>query len=187
MNNVSEDVLMKASKGDMSAFKSLYDSTSDYIFNIALRITGNKEEAEEVAQDVFLKVYNGLKDFKFRSNIKTWIYRITVNTAINASKKRSKETKRYADYSENIAQVSSGSDITDIIDIKEAEKDVQSLLGLLNAEQRACIVLRDIEGFSYEEIAGALKININTVRSRLSRARQAILNEIRKRGDNDGM
>ncbi len=180
MQEIPNDIIIKASRGDIDAFEKIYKVASNYVYNIAFRITNNKEEAEDVTQSVFLKVYNNLKDFRFRSDIKTWIYRITVNLAINASKKRSKELNRRTDYNEDILYRPTSEVLKERLDKEENEILVKRLLTLLNPEQRACVVLRDIEGLSYKEIADALRININTVRSRLKRARGALLSAVKK-------
>ncbi len=184
MQEIPQDILIKASKGDIEAFEKIYRLTSSYVYNIAFRISNNKDEAEDITQDVFLKIYNNLKYFQFRSAIKTWIYRITLNTAINASKKRSKELTRRADYDEGILYKPTSDILRERLDREENEVLVGRMLSLLNPEQRACVILRDIQGLSYKEIAQTLRININTVRSRLKRARETLLNVV-KRGDSN--
>ena len=87
MSDLSNELVMKASQGDMDAFEEVYRATSRFVYNVAFRITNNREDADEVTQDVFVKVFNGLREFGFRSSFKTWIYRIAANTAINHSKK----------------------------------------------------------------------------------------------------
>jgi RNA polymerase sigma-70 factor (ECF subfamily) len=180
MQEIPQDILIKAARGNIQAFQEIYKVASNYVYNIAFRISSNKEEAEEITQDVFLKIYNNLKHFQFRSGIITWIYRITVNTAINAAKKRSRELARRTDFDENILYQPSSEVLKQRLDKEENETLVNKLLRLLNPQQRACVVLRDIEGLSYKEIAQALRVNINTVRSRLKRARQALLSAIKK-------
>lgn len=182
MEDIPVDIAIKASRGDIEAFEKIYKAASNYVYNIAFRITGNKEDAEEVTQDIFLKIYNNLKYFHYRSSIKTWIYRITVNTAINAFKRRSKVLDRTVDYYEDTIHKPTSEILKERIDREENEILVKRLLGALNPEQRACVVLRDIEGLSYTEIADTLKININTVRSRLKRAMEKLLSAAQKEG-----
>jgi RNA polymerase sigma-70 factor (ECF subfamily) len=187
MREIPYEVLKKAAEGDMAAFETIYRTASDYVYTIAFRIVGNRESAEEVTQDVFLKVYHGLRNFHFRSAVKTWVYRITVNTAINALRRASKELERRAEFDETVLQKPTEEAVRGHIDKEESEALVGRLLGSLSPEQRACVVLRDIEGLSYREIADALKVNINTVRSRLKRARFALARIRQKRGDSDEM
>ncbi len=178
MIDIPREVIELARAGDLEAFEQIYKAASGFVYNVALRITNNRQEAEEVAQDVFLKVYHNLRNFEFRSSLKTWVYRITANTALNAYKRISRVRNRTQDLEsvENTVVFSEQAD-KDLIkhdEQKTNEEALALLLNRLNADQRSCIVLREIEGLSYEEIARALKININTVRSRLKRAREAM-------------
>ncbi len=183
MYEIGEGVIRKAASGDMAAFEDIYHKTSGLVYNVALRIVVNKQDAEEVTQDVFLKVSRNLKSFQFRSSLTTWIYRITVNTALNFIRSRSKVARSSVSYEDavgsgaNIEQKDTGAQEPD-----EPEELLKDLLEALTPDQRACVVLRSVEGLSYQEIADVLKININTVRSRLKRAREAML-LLRKRRD----
>ncbi len=175
MEDISKDILSRASRGDMEAFEYIYKAASGFVFNVALRITNSSHDAEEVTQDVFMKVYRSLHAFEFRSSLKTWIYRITVNTAINSRKRVSKEADRRSDYDTAIKTQCAPETADARINQADRERAVASLLSALNPDQRACVVLREIEGLSYQQISEALKININTVRSRLKRAREVLL------------
>ena len=139
-----------------------------------------------MTQDVFIKIYRNLDSFEFRSSFKTWAYRITVNTALNACKKISKQEHGRQDLDSvidtQIASVDTKKAILDREAASQAKAELSVLLRALNPDQRACIVLREIEGLSYEEIAGALKVNINTVRTRLKRAREALVKASGSRG-----
>jgi len=180
MQDISNDTLIKASEGDIDAFKELYDASCGYVYNIALRVTGNREDAQEVTQDVFIKIHKHLKSFRFRANIKTWIYRITVNTAINTYKRRTKEVTKKSDYDDNILNIPVAETLKKRMDEEANQVLVNKLLGLLNPQQKACVILKDLQALSYKEIADTLRININTVRSRLKRAREAMLNATQK-------
>lgn len=177
IRDISNDLLLKASNGDAQAFEEIYKFASGFVYNVALRIAGNREDAQEITQEVFLRVFKNLKNFKYQSSFKTWVYRITVNTALNIRKKALNDLNRRAEYNENIyaAKALQDNPLERIIDKKSNEEIVNNLLAVLNPQHRACIVLREIQGLSYKEIAQALKININTVRSRLKRARQILL------------
>ena len=160
----------------MDAFEQIYKTISPYIYRVVYQITNNDQDAQDVIQDVFVKLYNKLKYFNYKSSFMTWVYRISVNTAKDAVEKRGRETNKKVDY--EIAMNSVYTHCTENIGLeKESVKArLRSILRMLNADQRACIVLREIEGLSYQEIAIALDIKVNTVRSRLKRARQFILN-----------
>jgi RNA polymerase sigma-70 factor (ECF subfamily) len=180
MNDIAVDILEKASQGDLEAFEQVYKSAGGFVYNVALRIIRNSADAEEVAQEVFMKVYHSLKDFQFRSSFKTWVYRITVNTAINRYRKFAREEKDKVDYGSIIETLPGVGSAAEKAIQSDNETRLNALLGLLSPEHRVCLVLREIEGLSYQEIAASLKIPVNTVRSRLKRARQALLEQAGK-------
>ena len=159
----------------MLAFEEIYKALSSFVYSVALRITNNADDTKEVTQDVFVKIYKNLKRFRFQSSFKTWIYRITANAALNTLKRSSRETGQRADCDIVLKSKDDRHTITQGIDREVNRKLLSSLLDVLNPDQRACIVLREIEGLDYKEISTALNININTVRSRLKRARETLL------------
>ena len=172
---ITQELLKRSSLGDMLAFEELYKATSGFVYNVALNITRNCADAEEVTQDVFMKVYRNLKKFQFRSAFKTWVYRITVNTAINRYRRAKKEEQGRLDYDGVIASFPAVNCAAESA-IKSDNKEVlNKLLDKLIPEYKACLILREIEGLSYQEIVAALRIPLNTVRSRLRRAREALL------------
>ncbi|KPK97530.1 MAG: hypothetical protein AMJ95_08670 [Omnitrophica WOR_2 bacterium SM23_72] len=175
LHDIAPEVLERACDGDMGAFEQIYKKFSSFVYNVALRITHNSADAEEVTQDVFMKIYRNLKRFEFRSAFRTWVYRITMNTAINQYRKSRREEAGRVDYeSVKGALASEHSSAQELIE-KDNENRVNSLLEVLNPKQKACLVLRELQGLSYQEIAATLKVPLNTVRTRLMRARQALL------------
>lgn len=174
MEDISRSIVIQAAKGDTEAFEAIYRAISNFVYRVALRITNNHDDAEDVTQDVFIKIYQNLNNFQFRSSFKTWAYRITVNAAINACKGTGRGFDRRDEDTTVMNQDASAMTETDM-DKKDTEKLIASLLKILNPDQRACIVLREIEGLNYQEISEVLSVNINTVRSRLKRARETLL------------
>lgn len=175
MQDITNDVLDKAVSGDMKSFELIYKAASHFVYNVAFRIVGRQQDAEEVTQEVFMTVHRKLSGFRRESSFKTWIYRITTNYAINYSKKRAKELGRRGEYDENSHPFIVENDVQKNAVQEEHQVSIDGLLKLLNPDQRACIVLRNMEGLNYQQIADVLKININTVRSRLKRARETLL------------
>lgn len=175
MQDISKEILIQASTGDTEAFEKIYKAASVFVYNVALRIANNKQDAQEVTQDVFLKIYAKLKHFQFRSSFKTWVYRITVNTAINTYRRTSRRNKCEVSYNPAVKYENVNQQRAETIDREDNQRLLTSLLNMLNPDQRSCIVLREITGLNYKQISAALGININTVRSRLKRAREAIL------------
>jgi len=180
MNDIALEVLERASQGDTGAFEQVYRAASGFVYNVALRITRDSADAEEVAQDVFMKIYHNLKSFQFRCAFKTWVYRITVNTAINSCRKSMREERDRVNDDNIIESFPGGRSAAEGAIQSDIETRLNALLGMLSPEYKACLVLREIEGLSYQEISATLKIPVNTVRSRLKRARQALLEEARK-------
>jgi RNA polymerase sigma-70 factor (ECF subfamily) len=175
MQDITRDMLTRAQKGDMEAFEEIYKASSDFIYNVTYRVMNNAEDAEEVTQDVFIKIYKNLKNFRFQSSFKTWAYRIAINTAINGYKKKAKELNRRSSYNDGIESQYTQEKTRESADRGNHEMLIKSLLSTLNPDQRACVILKDIEGLRYKDIAKVLNINLNTVRSRLKRARETLL------------
>jgi len=186
MEDIPRDIIEKAAKGEMEAFEAIYKAASGFVYRTALRIVNNSSDAQEVTQDIFMKIYDNLKYFEFRSNLKTWVYRITVNTAINAYRRNLREKNRRQDFDSVIETEGHSPELIQAAERSDAEKQITSLLNMLTPEHKAVIILREIEGLSYEDIAQSLKININTVRSRLKRAREALL-ELSKKAVKNGL
>ena len=173
MQDIDNKLIKKSASGNLDAFEQIYKIASPYIYTIVYQITNNEEDAQDVAQEVFIKVYNSLSSFNFKSSFKTWIYKVALNTALNTVKKRTRDMRKMEEYNKT-AKGSSFHIDTDPIHDNDNDLNIEKTLKILNPDQRACILLREVEGLSYKEIAEALKININTVRSRLKRARLAL-------------
>lgn len=182
MKDVPKDTIIRAAEGDMNAFEEIYRIASSYVYTIAFRVTSSREDAQEVTQDVFLSVHKNLKKFQFKSSFKTWIYRITTNTAINAYRKRSKERGRKVSFDDDISTHDPAeTKMEQTFDMQHNEALVRAMLAGLPSDQRVCVILKDIEGLKYKEVAVALKIKINTVRSRLKRAREKLMFQRKKK------
>lgn len=175
MDNITTESIKAAASGDVPAFEEIYRLSSCFVYNVAFRVVGNVEQSEEITQEVFLRVHRKLGSFQFQSSFKTWIYRVTVNTALNFVKKHSRHRKYELPMHDHFQPESQITGVNEKIEKEHKEKMIQKLLATLSPEHRACVVLRNIENLSYQEIAETLEININTVRSRLNRARQALL------------
>lgn len=174
MVDIAKDILIRARDGDLKSFEEVYRATVDFVYNVAWRVVNNREDAEEVTQEVFLLIYQKLQGFRFESSFKTWVYRMTVNCAINFLKRSARKNKTVP-YEEASSVGSAAPETTAEQDREHHQKLIAYFLDALPAAQRACVVLRSVEGLSYQQIAEALGININTVRSRLSRARETLI------------
>jgi len=177
---MSEKELLKLAKeGHIDAFEKLIDAHQKRIYNISLKMLANEQDAFDASQDALLKVFKYLKNFKENSSFSTWVYKIAVNTCldyINKNKKTSQnisldETITQKDNETTLQFEDKGQNVFDLVLKSERERVLYDALNKLNSEQREMIILRDIEGFSYEEIAVITNNNLGTVKSKISRAR----------------
>ncbi|MBU1043199.1 MAG: RNA polymerase sigma factor [Candidatus Omnitrophica bacterium] len=175
MQNITNEIIDQTIAGNEQAFELIYKAYFRFVSNVSYRIVNTKQEAEEVCQEVFITIYKKINTFRQESSLKTWIYRVTVNCALKYAQNKTKENKNMVAYDEENPIASPVKDVREKMDDQANEKLVEKLLNYLNLEQRMCIVLRSIEGLSYKQIADVLKIPINTVRSRIKRARQAMI------------
>lgn len=154
--------------GEMEAFEMLVRKYQNRVINTAYSLAGNVSDAEDIAQDTFLKIYHGLDSFKAQAKFSSWLYRITVNTAYDflRAHKHKAESLEEADC-ENIRAKENNPDLL-------TRELIQGALKEMPFYFRSVLTLREIEGLSYEEISQALKINIGTVESRLFRARKIL-------------
>ena len=167
--------------GDPAAFARLVVLHEAMVFNLAGRLLGDVEEARDVAQEVFLQVYRQLGRFEGRSSLKTWIYRIVVNQCHNRRRfwhRRGRDKEETLDERFELP-AGPGRDQWRASPYEQARsreraRRVQGALLQLSFDQRSVLVLREVEGLSCEEVAAALGIPDGTVKSRLSRAREAL-------------
>jgi RNA polymerase sigma-70 factor (ECF subfamily) len=169
--------------GDPVAFARLVQLHEGMVFSLSARLLGDAEEARDVAQEVFLQVYRQLGRFEGRSTLRTWIYRITVNQCHN---RRRFWHRRHRDREEGLEAVSAaaatargGASPYEEARRRERARRVHAALMDLSFERRSVLVLREIEGLTCEEIAETLGIPTGTVKSRLSRAREAMRQRLR--------
>ena len=156
--------------GDESAFRELFRRFSGLVYNLAWRMAGDHEEARDLSQEVFLRVYRHLGRFGGRSTLKTWIYRVTVNHC--RSRLGRKRLPLAADAEERVAAAVDPAPSPEQVAVARLTAGrLQSALLALPPAFREAVVLRDVEGLSYEEIAAVLRVPLGTVRSRIARGR----------------
>jgi RNA polymerase sigma-70 factor (ECF subfamily) len=176
---------------DKNAFDQLILLRKKMVFNLCYRFLGNYEDADDCAQDVFLKVFRSLKKFRFESNFATWLYRITVNTCKNKlnsldyrlrfKKMRinNKPTEEDSPQSVEIGDETYSPDLS--LKRKEISQLIQDAVNKLPTSQKMVVVLRDMEGRSYDEIVAITGFKLGTIKSKLSRARQELRETLRGR------
>jgi len=172
-------LVIKSQKGDTKAFEQLVAMYQDRIYALGYRLTGNHADAEDLAQNAFIKAYQALQSFRNDADFGTWIHRITVNLYINESRK-----KKPVVYLDNPVQTTEGEmprlvatnedGPEEAYEQKEFTDMVHSALRELSVEHQSVLVLRELQGYSYDEIAGMLDCSLGTVKSRINRARQAL-------------
>ncbi len=173
--DIPEDIIRRAQAGDVRAFEEVYRRYGRDVYAISLRILANTSDAQDVTQDVFVTLFRKLKDFRFKAALRTWIYRVAINAALNCRKKRARTAGRQVNLEDYPAAGAGAPEAQNQADNEARMRLAAALMDRLNPGQKACLVLRSIEGMSYREIAQTLNIGINTVRSRIRRARLTLL------------
>lgn len=169
-------------QGDVQAFDRIVERYEQKVFNMAFRLTGNQQDALDLAQEALFKVYRYLAQFRIQSTFSTWLYRIVTNTFYDEMRKKKRrpaiavsldETIEMADGEITRELASDDPGPEDISLQQELQYLVQRALSQLPGDYRTVLVLRDLQDHSYEEIADILRLNLGTVKSRISRARLA--------------
>lgn len=171
-------------KGDVGAFEHLVGKHQKKMLNIAYRMVGNYDDACEVVQDAFVSAYKNIKEFEARSVFSTWLCAIVMNLSRTRLKQIRSVSAREClsiddpvEGDDNFTGSGPASDAPSALEElqrKEIRKKVHECIGILESDFRSVLILRDIQGFSYDEIGSALKINAGTVKSRLFRARETV-------------
>jgi RNA polymerase sigma-70 factor, ECF subfamily len=162
--------------GDAQAFNEVYARFEEMVYNLALRLSGNYEEAADLTQEIFLRIYRHLGSFGGRSSLKTWIFRIAINHCRDRLSRWRPLTQPLGDDpgAGEVAYVDPSRGPEDLAVAADEGRRVAEGLAGLPAAFREAVVLRDIEGLSYEEIAEVLGVRIGTVRSRIARGRDQL-------------
>jgi RNA polymerase sigma-70 factor (ECF subfamily) len=170
------DLAQRHRYGDAAAFEEVYRSHAKMVFNLTLRMAGNVEEAEDLTQEIFLRIHRHLGRFNGRSTLKTWIYRVTLNYCRSKLGRRRYPTQPLAEENEGEGAelVDTGRSPEDLTLAHDAGRQVAEALRQVKPRFREAVVLRDLQGLSYEEIAEILDIRIGTVRSRIARGRERL-------------
>jgi len=160
--------------GDSHAFAVLVDRYKNFVFTLSIKMLQNREEAEEVAQDVFIKVYRSLQKFKTESKFSTWLYRITYNTCLDRmrSKKRNTLVFSFDHFAED--EVVSLINVLDMIEERERKQMIQKCLDLLPAEDSFLLTLYYFQENSLKEISKIMSINENNLKIKLFRSRRRL-------------
>jgi len=170
--------VLRLKANEDAAYDELVRTYNASIFHVAYRMLGDTAEASDVVQEIFIKVFRNIGSFKGEAALKTWIFRIALSEILNRLrwwKSRHRSSTVSLDDQPNGHEhyvPDSGPSPEEMLESKERELAIQEALAKLSSEHRSIIVLRDIEGFSYTEIADVLGISLGTVKSRLARGRE---------------
>ncbi|HBN82685.1 MAG TPA: RNA polymerase subunit sigma-24 [Clostridiales bacterium] len=190
MSEYEKVLLTKARKGDANAFEMLIMEHERKAYNIAYRFLKNPEDAEDITQEAFLRAFRNIKKFKGQSSFSTWLYRIINNTCIDFV--RSKQNKnvdsidktiRYEGEELELQIPSDENDPVETVETIEISELMKSMLDQLPDDQKMALVLRDIQGFSYQEIVDITGVGMGTVKSRINRGRIALKELIEQKGE----
>lgn len=183
----SRDLIIKARQGDSNAFERLVITYQDRVYSHCLYLAGNPDDAQDLAQDVFVQAYKAINSFRHESDVGTWLHRITVNQWINLCRRQKKITTfsidepLYTNDSELARELAATTENPlEKLERSEFNLMVKEALNRLQPEFRIALVLRDIEGYNYDEIATLLDWSLGTVKSRINRGRKALKGELEK-------
>ena len=175
-----EALVERTLAGDLSAFETLVERHRDVVYRVARRIVG-EDEADDVAQDAFLRAFHRLSLFRGESPFRSWLLRITHNAALNALTRRRVAPLDDADTNDGepvaVATVRAPAEQ---LEVSERRRRLAGKLQEIGPPHRAVLVLRDIEGLSYEEIAEVMETPVGTVKGRLHRARRELIEILRR-------
>lgn len=183
--SADDELIKKCKAGDIEAFEKLIQRYEKKVFTIAYRYMGNKEDADDLAQEALIKVYKSIKKFRGESLFTTWLYQIVANVCRDALRKKARKQETSIDSpiiteeGETKREFGDSSLSPEILAEKaETEHYLQTLISQLKVEYKVVIIMREIQGFSYEEIAEELGCSLGTVKSRLNRARKHLRERI---------
>lgn len=175
-----KELVEKARQGDQDAFEQLVLDNQNKVYSLALRLTGDREEAADLAQEAFVKAWQGLSSFQGESSFATWVYRLTTNVCIDhlRKKKRREEIAPAVSLDDEESAWAEPADRDSdphlLLEKSERGRALARALDKLPDWQRRALVLRELSGLSYQEIGDALDIDLGTVKSRIARARLSL-------------
>lgn len=177
------ELIQRAGAGDASAFNMLMGMHERRMYAVALRMCGNPEDAQDCLQEAMLRIYRAIGGFKAQSSFSTWVYRITMNTCLDELRRRKnrKSTSLDALYDAGWSPEDAGQTPEKHALAGDMQRQLHAFIRQLPEDMRAAIVLRDIEGYSYDEIATMLDANVGTIKSRISRGREKLREKIASR------
>lgn len=179
-------ILTRARRGDVAAFEELVRLYEKRVYAVALRSSGNPEDAADIVQEVFLRAWRSIESFRGDSGFSTWLFRITMNLCVDHARHRhaQPQTQPIVTDDETERPIPDTTPTPEEhLDNRELGRELAAALAEVSEEHRRIVLLRDVSGMSYTEIAEVLEISEGTVKSRLSRARIALRKVLLHRGN----
>lgn len=181
-------LLARAKKGEIAAFESLMTAYENRIYSLTLRSTGSEQDAADITQEVFLRAWKNLDSFRGDSSLSTWLYRVTSNLCVDFARKKAAEGMPTSIDDEespaaDLADPSRMAQPEAAAENSELREELQFALAQLSEEHRRVVLLRDVAGMTYTDIARTLGLEEGTVKSRLARARASLRKILLERGN----
>jgi RNA polymerase sigma-70 factor, ECF subfamily len=168
------DLIRQSIQGDLSAFRTLVERHQHYVYSLAIRSVPHREDAEDIVQDTFIKVWLNLRFFDYRGKFTTWVYRIVANLCID----RLRSAKRFSTVAAASEEINllwiNGQDEMKKVEEKDLAGQIKMLADHLSPKQRMVFILRDLQDLSIEEVSQVMKISEGSVKTNLYHARNAI-------------
>jgi RNA polymerase sigma-70 factor, ECF subfamily len=179
------ELINQFNNGNEQAFTELIERYQHKVYNTSFRMLGNHEDALDLAQESFIKVYQNLNRFKFNSSFSTWLFKITSNLCRDKLRKKQHILTTYSMSEDKINKkamenIEKADNPENISISRQLSISIQEKIDQLSPKHKTVFVLREFEGLSYEEIAAVLEISVGTVKSRLSRARRSLREDLNK-------
>ena len=191
MDHEETDMISRCQQGDQEALKEIFDKYHKKVYSIAYGVVRHREEALDIVQEVFIKLFRSIKNFRGRSQFYTYLYRMVMNTSIDHARKAGKQFVSSLDEEGSFEPRDEAEKGPERILLqKELEEKVKLAMDKLPADQKAALIFRDVEGLSYQEMAEAMGCSIGTVMSRLhygrKRMQESLKDYVKLRGQSHG-
>jgi RNA polymerase sigma-70 factor (ECF subfamily) len=180
-------LIERSRQGDLAAFNQLVVAYQDHVYNLCLRMLGSRQPAEDVAQETFISAYKNVRTMRGPS-VKSWLLRIASNACIDELRRRQRHPQVSIDYRRNSDEPEQAFDLPDDVPgpeqlamRQEVRSALQAELQALPDDQRLAVILCDIEGLAYEEIAAVMRTSVGTVKSRISRGRTRLRDALQRK------
>ena len=185
MERNEQKLIERASGGDPAAFNQLMAMHEKRMYAVALRMFANREDAQDCLQEAMLRIYRAIGGFKGQSSFSTWVYRITMNTCLDElRRKKNRPNTSLDNLLDQGWSPSDGDNVPERRAIQsETRKTLAGAIRELPEDMRSAIVLRDVQGYSYDEIAQMLDVNVGTIKSRISRGREKLREKLSKKAE----